>query len=196
MINFEDYTNENKTEHNSKWPYISHLYRILMIGGSESEKSNAVLNLINSQPDINKMYLYVKGPCEAKYQYLINKREKVGLKHHNDPKTFIEYSNELQDVYKNIEEYNRGKKRKVLIVFDDIIADMINNKKLNPIVTELSMRARQLHISTAFITPSYLSAKRCYTKFYTFFIMKIPSKIALQQIALNHSSDIDFKIKN
>ena len=82
------------------------------------------------------MYLYAKDPYEAKYQHLINKREKVGIDYFNDPKAFIEYSNDMQDVYKNIEKYNPGK-RKVLIVFDDMIADMINNKKLDSVVTEL-----------------------------------------------------------
>ena len=76
----------------------------------KSEKTNALLNLINNQPDIDKIYLYAKGPYEAKYQYLINKREKEGLKHYDDPKVFIEYSNDMQDVYKNIEEYNLGQK--------------------------------------------------------------------------------------
>ena len=130
MINFDDYTNENKTEHNSKWPYISdHPYEILIIKGSGSGKTNALSNLINNQPDINKIYLYVKHSYEAKYQYLINKREKVGLNHFDGPKAFIEQSINMQDVYKNIEEYNPGKKRKILIVFDDVIADMINDKK-------------------------------------------------------------------
>ena len=79
MINFDDYTNENKIEHNSEWPYIpDHRYRILIIGGSGSGKTNTLLNLINTQPDIDKIYLYAKDPYEAKYQYLINKREKVG----------------------------------------------------------------------------------------------------------------------
>ena len=139
MINFDDYTNENKTKHNSKWPYIpEHPYRILMVGGSGSGKTNALLNLINNQPDIDKIYLYAKDLYEAKYQYLINKREKVGLDHFNDPKSFMDYSNDMQDIYKNIKDYNPDNKGKVLIVFDDMIADMINNnKRLNPIVTEL-----------------------------------------------------------
>ena len=82
MINFDNYTNENKTEHNSKWPYISdHPYRILIAGGSGSRKTNGLLNLINNQPDIDKIYLYAKYPYETKYQYLINEREKVGLDH-------------------------------------------------------------------------------------------------------------------
>ena len=93
------------------------------------------MNLINNQPGIDKIYLYIKYPHEAKYQYLINKRENVGLDHFNDPKAFMEYSNYMLDVYKNIEDYNPGKERKVLVVFHDMIADMINNK-LNPIVTE------------------------------------------------------------
>ena len=90
MINFDNYTNENKTEHNSKWPQIpDHLYRILILGGSRSGKTKALLNLINNQPNIDKIYLYAKDPYEAKYQYLINKRKKVGLDHFKDPKAFI-----------------------------------------------------------------------------------------------------------
>ena len=153
MINFDNYTNENKTEHNSKWPYIpDHPSRILVIGGSGSGKTNALLNLINNQPDIDKIYLYAKDPYEAKYQYLINIREKAGLNHYDDPKAFMDYSNNMQNVYKNIEKCNPGKKHKVLIVFDDRIADMINNKRLNPTVTELFIRGRKLNISIVFIT--------------------------------------------
>ena len=191
MINFDDYTNENIIEHSSKWPYIpDHPYRILIIGGSGSGKTNALLNLINNQPDIDKIYLYAKDPYEAKYQYLINKREKVGLDHFDDPKTFIEYSNDMQDVHKNINDYNPRKKHKVLIVFDD----MINNKKLDSIVTELCIRGRKLNISIVFITQSYFKVPKDVRLNSThFFIMKIPNKRELQQIALNHSSDTDFK---
>ena len=145
MINFDDFSNENIIEHNSKWPYIpDHPYRILIIGGSGSGKTNALLNLINNQTDIDKIYLYAKDPYEKKYQYLINKRGKVGLNHFNDPKAFMEYLNDMQDVYKIIEDYNPIKKRKILIVLDDMIADVINNIKLNPIVTELFIRGRNL----------------------------------------------------
>ena len=74
MITFDDYTNKNKLEHDSKWPYIpDHPYRILIAGGSGSGKTNVLLNLINNQPDIDKIYLYAKDPYEAKYQYLIDK---------------------------------------------------------------------------------------------------------------------------
>ena len=92
MINFDDYTHKNKTEHNLKWPYIpDYPYRKLIVGGSGSGKTNALLNLINNQRDIDKTYLYVKDPYEAKYQYLINKREKVGLDYFNDPKVFMDF---------------------------------------------------------------------------------------------------------
>ena len=103
----------------------------------------------------------------------------------------MEYSNDMQDVYKNIEDYNPMKERKMLIVFNDMIADMINNNKLNPIVTELFIRGRKLNIS---ITQSHFKVPKDVRLNSThFFIMKIPNKRELQQIALNHSSDIDFK---
>ena len=103
MIHFDNYTNENKTEHNLKWPYIpEHSYRISIIGGSGSGKANALLNLINNQPDIDEIYLYAKNSYEAKYQFSINKREITGLKHLNDSEAFIENSNDMQDVYQNI----------------------------------------------------------------------------------------------
>ena len=144
MINFDDYANENKLKHNPDLPYIpDHPYRILIIGASGCGKTNILLNLINNQPDIDKIYLYAKDLYEPKYQFLINKRESRGLKHFNDPKAFIEYSNDMHDIYKNINNYNRNKENKILIVFDDIIADMINNKKLNSIVTELFIRGRK-----------------------------------------------------
>ena len=196
MINFDDYVNENKTvqdlgSHNLKWLYIpDHPYRILIIGGSGSGKTNPLLNLIKNHPDLDKIFLYAKDPSEAKYQFLINKRERTRLKHFNDPKAFIEDSNDMQDVYKNIDEYNGDKKRKTLIVFDDMIADMINNKRLNSIVSELFIRGRKLNISLVFITQSYFKVPKDVTLNSThFFISKIPNKRELQQILLNHSSN-------
>ena len=104
MISFDNYTSENKTVHKLKCPnFPDHTYRILIIGDSGAGKSNALLNLMNNQSDNDKIYLYAKDPYKAKYQYLINRRENVGLDHFNDPKTFIEYSNDMLDVYKNIE---------------------------------------------------------------------------------------------
>ena len=143
MINFDDYTNENKLKHNPDWSYIpDHPYRILIIGGSGSGKTNTLLNLINNQSDIDKIYLYAKDLYEPKYQFLINKRESIGLKHLNDPKAFTEYSNDMHDI----------------------------------------------------ITQSYFKVLKDFRLNIThFFIMKIPNKRELQQIAKNHSSDIDFK---
>ena len=89
------------------------------------------MNLIKNQPDIDKIYLYATDPYDAKYLFLINKRKSTGLKHFNDPKAFTEYSNDMQDVYENIDEYNVDKERKILIVSDDMIADMINKTKFN-----------------------------------------------------------------
>ena len=150
--------------------------------------------MINNQQDIDKTHLYAKDPYEDKYQYLINKRESVELKHFNDPKTFIEYSNDMRKVYKNIDNYNPDKENKILIVFDDMIPDMINNKKLNSMVTELFIRGRKLNISLIFITQSYFKVpKDVRNKSTHFFIMKIPNERELQQIAINHSSDINTK---
>ena len=147
MINFDDGTNEKKIENNLKYPHIpDHPCRILIIGDFGSGHTNALLNLINHQPDIDKIYLCAKDPHEAKYQFLINIREKVGLKHSNDLQAFIEYSNDMKDVYENIEKCNSGKKHKILIVFDYMIADLMNNKKLNSIITELFIRGRKLNI--------------------------------------------------
>ena len=186
MINFDDYGYENKTQHNLKGPYIpDNPYRTLIIGGSGSGKTNALLNLINNQPDINKVYWYAKDPYEAKYQYLINK---VDLNHYDDPKAFIKNSNDMQDVYKTDKEYNIDKERKILRFFDDIIADMINHKKLNSIVTDLFIRGRKLNISLVFITKSYFKVPKNVRLNSTHFsIMNIPNKKEIQQIALNQS---------
>ena len=178
MINFDDYFHENKTVHNKNWPYIpDHPYRILIIRGSGSGKINVLLNLIENQPDIDKIYLYAKDPYEAKYQYLINIREKVGLKRFHNPEAFIEYSSDMHDVYKNINYYNPGKENKMLIVFDDMIADMIQNKKLNSIVTELLIRGRKLNISLVFITQSHFKVpKDVRLNTSHFFVAKISNK--------------------
>ena len=104
--------------------------------------------------------MYAKDPYKVQYQFLINKREKVDLNRFNDPKAFIEYSNDMQDVYKNIDEYSADKESNILVVFDDMIANMINNKKLNSIVTKLFIRGRKLKISLVFITQWYLKVPK------------------------------------
>ena len=124
MINLHSITNEKNKEHNEKWPYIpDHSYRILIIGGSGSGKTNALLNLINEQNDIDKIYLYARDLSEPKYEYLIKKCEDAGIKHLNNPNAFVECSNTMDDVYENINDYNPIRKRKKVIIFDDIIAD-------------------------------------------------------------------------
>ena len=128
MINFDSIANENKIEQNVKWSYIpDDPYKALIIGSSNSGKTNTLLNSIHRQLDINKISLYAKDLYEAKYLFLINRREKLVLKHCDDLKAFIEYSNNMRGVHKNIEEHNPGKKHKVSIAFDDMIADMINS---------------------------------------------------------------------
>ena len=150
------------------------------------------MNLINNQPDIDKIYLYAKDPYEAKYQFFIDKRGRTGLNYFNDSKDFIDYSNDIQNVYKNIDEYNVEKKCKILIVFDDTVADMINNKKVDSIVTEFFIRSRKFNI---FITQSYFKVpKNGRLNSTHFFIMKIPNTRELQQIALNHSLTLALKI--
>ena len=155
MINLDIIKKKNDKEYNEKWPYIpDHSYRILIIGGSGSGKTNALLNLINEKNDIGKIYLYAKDLDEPKYEYLIKKRENAGINHLNDPNALTECSNTMDGVHKNINDYNPRKKRKILIVFDDIIADVKGNTKLQAIIKNLFVRCRKLNISLAFITQS------------------------------------------
>ena len=128
--------------------------------------------------------MYAKDPYEDKYQFSINKRESTGLKHLNDPKAFIEYSSDMQDVQKDIDDKDKDnidKERKTVIVFDDMIADMINNKKLDSVVTELFIRRRKSDMSLVFITQSYFMVLKDVRLNTTHFsIMKIPNKRELQ----------------
>ena len=131
MINLDSITNENNRDHNKKWPYIpDHLYRIL-VGGSGSGKTNTLLNLIKEQDDIDKIYFYAKDLSELKYEFLIKKCKDAGIKHLNDPDAFIECSDLMDDVYENIDDYNSIRKRKIVIVFDDMVADVMSNKKIS-----------------------------------------------------------------
>ena len=153
MFNFDYITKEIIKEHNPHWPEIpDQPYRVLIVGGSESGKTNTLLNLINHKPDIDTIYLYAKDAFESKYQLLINKRKNTGLKYFNDS----EYSNDMDDIYMNIEEYNSNNKLEILIVFDDMIGGMLSNKKLNPVFIELFIRGRKLNVYLVFITQSYL----------------------------------------
>ena len=165
----------------------------MIIGGSGSGKTNALLNLLNKQNDIDKIYLYAKDLSEPKYEYLIKKLEDAGIKHINNLNTFIECSNTMDDVYENIHDYNPNRRRKILIVFDDMIPDILTNKKFQTIVRELFMRCRKLNISLVFISQSYFSVSKDVRLNSTHLIMKINNRRELQNIAINHFGDIDYK---
>ena len=195
MINLDNIVNDNNKRHNEKWPYIpDHPYRILIIGGSGSGKTNTLLNLINEQRDIDKIYLYAKDLSESKYEHLIKNLENAGIKHLNDSKSFIDCSNAMDDVYENIDLYKPNRKKKILIVFDDMIADIMTNKKFQSIIKGLFIRCRKINLSLVFIPQYYFSVPKDVRLNSThYFIMKINNKRELQNIAINHSADIDYK---
>ena len=134
----QNYDQLVKINRNTNWPYIpDHPCRILIIAGSGSGKTNVLLNLIKHQrPNIEKICLYVRDPFESKYQLLINGRENVRIENIKNSKAFIDYLQTIDDVYENLEVYNPTKERRVLIVFDDMIAVMESNKKLSPKVVK------------------------------------------------------------
>ena len=195
MINLDSIVNNNNEKHIENWSYIpDYPYRILIIGGSGSRKTNTLLNLINEQRDINKIYLYPKDLSESKYKHLIRNRKNAGIKHLNNSKAFIDCSNTMDDVYENIDHYNLNRKRKVLIVFDDMIADIMTNKKFQSIIKESFIRCRKINISLVFITKSYFSLpKDVRLNSTNYLIMKTNNKRELQNIAINHSAGIDYK---
>ena len=168
-FNLDDITNENNKEHNEKWPYIipDRLYRILIIGGSGSGETNALLNLIMEQDDIHKIYLYAKDLSEPKHEFLIKKCKDVEIKYCNDPNSFIECSNRMDDVYQNIVDYNPSKKRKILIAVDDMIADIMTNKKFQTRIKELFIRCRK--VTCFYHSVLFFYPERCQIKFNTLF---------------------------
>ena len=133
----------------------------MIIGPSGSGKTNYLLNSIQKENNIiNKIYLYAKDLEEPKYQLLINKREKAGISFNNDPTAFIEYSNSMDDIFPQIEDYKKKRKRKILIVFDDVISHVISDKKAQQILNDLFIRCRKLNISLCFLTQSYFSVPK------------------------------------
>ena len=135
MINLDSITNENNKEHNEKWLFIlDHPHRILIIGSYGWRKTKALLNLTDKQYDIDQIYLYAKDLSKPKYEFLIRKCEDVRIKYCNDPNAFIECSNTMDDFYENINDYNPNRKRKTLIVFDDMNANIMTNKTFQAII--------------------------------------------------------------
>ena len=178
MINLDSMTNKSNKKYNEKWPYIpNHPYRIIIIGRSGSGKTNALINLINEQNDIEKIYFYARDLSEPKHEYLVKTREDAGIKHLDNSNAFIKCSNTMDDVYQNINDFNSIRKRKKLIVFDDMIADIMGNKKFQAIIKELFIRCRKLNISLVFITQSYFSVPKDVRLNSThYLIMKINNK--------------------
>ena len=195
MISLNSINSKSNKEHNEKWPFIlDHPYRILITGVSGSRKTNALVNLIHEQGDIDKIYLYAKDLSEPKYEFLIKKCKNAGKKHLIDPNTPIECSNTMDDVYGDIDNYNPNRKRKILIAFDDMIAGIKPNKKFHAIINELFIRHRKINTSLVFIAQSYFSvSKDARLNSSHYLTMKINNKRELQNIAISHSADIDYK---
>ena len=189
MFNLDAVTTKND---NKNWPY-----RMLITGPSGSGKTNALLNLIekdNNNKVIDKIYFYAKDLEELKYQPLINKHENAGVKNLNDPNAFIEYSNIMDDVYENIDDYNLRRKRKGLIVFDEMIANIMTNKKFQATIKKLFIRCRKLNISVVFISQSYFFVpKEVRLNSTHYLIMRIYNKRELQQIVIDHIAYIDYR---
>ena len=189
MLNLDDIVSNKKkssSEHND-WPF-----RMLIIGPSGSCKTNTLL--IKKFHPFDKIYLYAKDTDEQKYQYLINKREQAGIKNLNDPHTFIEYSNDMNDVLEDVNNYNKNRDKKVLIIFDDMIADIMRSEKFKAIVKELFIRCRKLNISIVFITQSYFrTPKDARLDSIHYILMKINNKKELKSIAEENSGHLDFK---
>ena len=186
--------NTSSSEDNN-WPF-----RMLIIGPSGSGKTNTLLHLINNLHPIDKIYLYAKDMHEPKYEYLINKREQAGMKNLNDPNAFIEYSDDINDVLDDINDYNKNRDKKVLIVFDDMIADIECNKNSKRIIKELFYRARKINVSIVFVTQSYFRAlKDARLNSTHYILMRIGNTKELKRIAEEKSGHLgykDFKMYN
>ena len=191
MLNLDDIVSNKKkssSEHND-WPF-----RMLIIGPSGSRKTSTLLHLIDKFHPIDKIYLYAKDTDEEKYQYLIYKREQAGIKNLHDPHAFIEYSNDMNGVLEDINNYDKNRDKKVLIIFDDMIADIMRSEKFKAIVKELFIRCRKLNISIVFITHSYFrTPKDARLNSTHYIIIKIGNKKELKSIAEENSGHLNFK---
>ena len=189
MFNLDDIVNNKKENKDNDWPF-----RMLIIGPSGSGKTNTLLHLINNFYFIDKIYLYAKFTDEKKHLFLINKREQAGIKNLNDPHAFIEYSNDMNDILDGINNYNKNRDKKVLIMFDDMIADIMRSEKFKAIVKELFIRCRKLNISIVFITQSYFrTLKDARLNSIHYILMRIGNQKELESIAEENSGHLDFK---
>ena len=189
MLNLDNIVSNKNENKNNYLPF-----RMLIIGPSGSAKTNTLLHSINNLHPIDKIYLYTKDIHELKYEYLINKREQAGTKNLNDPHAFIEYSDDMNDVLDDINNYNKNRDKKVLIVFDDMIADIEYNKNFKIVIKELFYRARKINVSIVFITQSYFRALKDARLNSTHYILiKIGNKKELKSIPEEKSGHLDYK---
>ena len=192
MFNLDAITNKNNKDDDKKWSY-----RMLLVGPSGSVKTNSLLNLIQKQDNavlLTRFIMYAKDLSEPKYQFLIEKREDSGIKNLDDPSGLIEYSNTMDDVYNNIDDYNLKRKGRILIVFNDMIADIMTNKKFQAIIKELFIRCRKFNISCVFITQSYFRVPKDVRLNSTHYLtMKIHNRGELKNMCIDHSADIDYE---
>ena len=186
MLNLDDIVSNKKksSSENDDWSF-----RMLIIGPSVSGKTNTLLHLIDKLHPIDKIYLYTKDTDEEKYQYLINKKEQVGIKNLNESYAFMEYSSDMNDVLENINNYNKNRD-----MIDDMIADIMRSEKFKAIVKELFIRCRKLNISIVFITQSYFrTPKDARLNSTHYILMKIGNKKELKSIAEENSGHLDLK---
>ena len=189
MLNLDNIVSNKKIKEDKNWPFP-----MLIIGPSGSGKTNTLLHLINNLHPIDKIYLYGNDIHEPKYEYLIKKKERAGIKNLDDPKAFIEYSDDVNDVLDHINNYNKNRDKKVLIVFDDMIADIEYNKSFKKIIKELFYRARKINVSIVFITQSYFRAlKDARLNSTHYILMKIGNRKVLKRIAEEKSGHLDYK---
>ena len=167
----------------------------MIIGPSGSGKINYLLNLIQRDNNIiDKIYLYAKDIEEPKYKFLINKREQAGINFYNDHTAFIEYSNSVDDIFPQIEDFNKKRKTRVLIIFDDMISHVMSDIKAQQVLKDLFIRCRKINISPCFLTQSYFSVPNDVRLNCTHYILfKLNNRTELQNIAINHLADIDYK---
>ena len=187
MLNLDNIVRNKNTSfsEDNNWPF-----RMLIVGPSGSGKTNILLHSINNLHPIDKIYLYAKDIHEPKYEYLINKREQTGIKNLNYPHAFIEYSDDMNDVLDDINNYNKNRDKKVLIAFDDIEY----NKNFKRIIKELFYRARKINVSIVFITQSYFRAlKDARLNSTHYILMKIGNKREFKRIAEEKSGHLDYK---